>query len=69
MTVVALHSSIAGSFDACDFSTKPNTVCAPLLVGLQSGMRRLEQVLEEERVKERLAELSTEMALAEGSGA
>ena len=38
-------------------------------MGLQSGMRRLEQVLEEERVKERLAELSNEIALAEGNGA
>ena len=40
-----------------------------MAVGLQSGMRRLEQVLEEERVKERLAELSNEIALAEGNGA
>ena len=60
LVVDSMKNSIQAMFYACDYSTKPNMVCAPLLVSLQSGMKRLEQALEEERVQERLEELAKE---------
>ena len=57
MVIEAMSSSIAASFYACDYSTKPNMTCAPLLVALQDGVERLERRLQEEREEERLEEL------------
>ena len=42
MVVEAMHASIAAMFYACDYATKPNMVCAPLLVAIRDGLRRLE---------------------------
>ena len=57
MHVESMASSIAAMFYACDYSTKPNMTCAPLLVAIRDGIKRLEQFLEEERERERLEEL------------
>ena len=57
MHVECMASSIAAMFYACDYSTKPNMTCAPLLVAIRDGIKRLEQFLEEERERERLEEL------------
>ena len=35
-------------FDACDYSTKPNMVVAPLLVAIRNGLQRLEEELKEQ---------------------
>ena len=35
-------------FYACDYSTKPNMTCAPLLVAVRDGIRRLEDQLKKE---------------------
>lgn len=57
MLVEAMAATQASTFYACDYPTKPNMTCAPLLENLQNGMRKLEQTLAEEREKERLEEL------------
>jgi hypothetical protein len=57
MHVESMASSIAAMFYACDYSTKPNMTCAPLLVAIRDGIKRLEQALEEERERDRLEEL------------
>ena len=66
-------SSIAAMFYACDYSTKPNMTCAPVLVSLRDGVQRLDETLREEDEKERLAELeaagSHAAASAEGVAA
>ena len=48
MLVEAMAATQAATFYACDYSTKPNMTCAPLLVNLQSGIRKLEETLAEE---------------------
>jgi len=53
----SMASSIATMFYACDYATKPNMVCAPLLVALRDGLARLEAKLREESELERLEEL------------
>jgi len=56
----SMASSIAAMFYACDYATKPNMVCAPLLVALRDGLARLEAKLEEEAQQERLEQLLAE---------
>ena len=38
-----MASSIATMFYACDYATKPNMVCAPLLVALRDGLLRFKE--------------------------
>ena len=58
----SMASSIATTFYACDYATKPNMVCAPLLVALRDGLARLETKLREEAEHERVEELKAELA-------
>ena len=60
LTVNIMKQSIQAMFYACDYSTKPNMTCAPLLVAVRDGIRRLEERL---RVEEEAA------AAAEAEGA
>ena len=62
MIVEAMSATIAATFYACDYSTKPNMVCAPLLVAVRDGLRKLEQTLDEERERMRLEELGLDGA-------
>ena len=52
--VESMASSLATTFYACDYSTKPNIVCAPLLVNLRNGLQKLQQEMEAEREIARL---------------
>jgi len=56
----SMASSIATMFYACDYATKPNMVCAPLLVALRDGLARLEAKLREESERERVEQLLSE---------
>ena len=51
--VEGMKSTIQAMFYACDYSTKPNMTCAPLLVAVRDGIGRLEEQfrLEEEAAK------------------
>ena len=60
LTVNIMKQSGQAMFYACDYSTKPNMTCAPLLVAVRDGIRRLEERL---RVEEEAA------AAAEAEGA
>ena len=55
--VDCMKSSIQVMFYACDYSTKPNMTCAPLLVAMRDGIRRLEAQLQAEEEDARVAEL------------
>ena len=57
MMVEAMAATQAATFYACDYSTKPNMTCAPLLVNLQKGIEKLERTLAEEHEKDRLEEM------------
>ena len=46
--VEGFKSTIQAMFYACDYSTKPNMTCAPLLVADRDGIRRLEDQLKKE---------------------
>ena len=43
-----MASTIAAMFYACDYSTKPNMACEPLLVAVKEGLRKLDAVLQAE---------------------
>ena len=58
MVCESLASSIAIMFYACDYATRPNMVCAPLLVALRDGLARLEASLRGEAENERLEQLA-----------
>ncbi|CAK0803316.1 unnamed protein product [Prorocentrum cordatum] len=48
LTVTIMKQSVQAMFYACDYSTKPNMTCAPLLVAVRDGIRRLEERLRTE---------------------
>ena len=60
LVVDMMASSIAATFYACDYSTKPNMTCAPLLVAIRECIAKLEEQLEVEREEQK----RTEEALA-----
>ena len=60
LVVDTMASSLAATFYACDYSTKPSMTCAPLLVAIRDGLRKLEEQLEAEREEQRLEELRAE---------
>ena len=66
MVVEAMHASIAAMFYACDYATKPNMVCAPLLVAIRDGLQRLESSLEAEREEENQERLACRQAAGAG---
>ena len=48
-TVVdGLKSSLQAMFYACDYSTKPNMTCAPLMVAVRDGIHKLEETMRQE---------------------
>ena len=51
-------------FYACDYSTKPNMTCAPLMVAIRDGVRRLEEQLQQEEEEARGAEIAESLGLA-----
>ena len=57
IVVENMKSSIQAMFYACDYSTKPNMTCAPLLVAIRDGVRRLEEQLQQEEEESRSAAL------------
>jgi hypothetical protein len=60
MVIDAMTSTLAATFYACDYSTKPNMVCASILACLRDGLKRLEACLQWENEQERLEELERE---------
>ncbi|CAK0852500.1 unnamed protein product, partial [Prorocentrum cordatum] len=56
LTVNIMKQSIQAMFYACDYSTKPNMTCAPLLVAVRDGIRRLEERLRLEEEEAAAAE-------------
>ena len=65
IAVESMRSTIAATFYACDYATKPNMVCAPLLVAMRDGVARYDQQIKEEEEKRR----GEEMEMADGQGA
>ena len=65
-----MKQSIQAMFYACDYSTKPNMTCAPLLVAVRDGIRRLEERLrvEEEAAAEAPKPLARGPALTKVGG-
>ena len=55
--VETIRSAIQVGFYACDYSTKPNAQCGPVLSHLRDGMEALDQELEEAAERERLDDL------------
>jgi hypothetical protein len=55
--VEAAWSSIQTALYTCDYSTKPNMTCGPLLKHMEDGMRRLERQLEREENQKQLEDL------------
>ena len=51
LVVEGMKNSMQSMFYACDYSTKPNMTCAPLLVAVQQGIQRLEEYLRLEEEK------------------
>ena len=56
LVVGSMKNSMQAMFYARDYSTKPNMTCAPLLVAIRDGVRRLEERLREEEEAARSAE-------------
>ena len=56
--VEGMKSTIQAMFYACDYSTKPNMTCAPLLVAVRDGICRLEDQLQQEEEEARNEELA-----------
>ena len=52
-----IRSGIQTPFYTCDYSTKPNMTCAPLLKHTTHGMEHLEATMKEEAAREQLEEL------------
>ena len=70
LIVDGMKNSIQAMFYACDYSTKPNMVCAPLMVAVQYGVQRLEERLrweEDEARREELEAASPKKAPAAAS--
>ena len=65
VVVDCMKNTIQVMFYACDYSTKPNMTCAPLLVAIRDGIRRLEEQLQKEEEDARAEELREQ--LGEGS--
>ena len=65
--IEACRSSIQTAFYTCDYTTKPNMTCAPLLKCLGDGMEGLEATLKEEEDKQR--KLLAESTAVEASSA
>ena len=57
LTSEAMRASIQAMFYACDYSTKPNITCAPMLVAIRDGIQRLEEQLRTEDEKAQSEEL------------
>ena len=57
LIVEGMKNSMQSMFYACDYSTKPNMTCAPLLVAVQQGIQRLEEWLHLEEEKARQEEI------------
>jgi hypothetical protein len=52
--VEAARSSIQTAFYTCDYSTKPNMTCGPLLKHMEDGMRGLERQMQRETHQQQL---------------
>ena len=61
LIIEAMKNSIQAMFYACDYATKPNMLCAPLLVAIRDGLRRLQEQLEQEDEAARTAELEAQL--------
>lgn len=55
--IEGIRSGIQTSFYVCDYSTKPNMTCAPLLKHMAQGMQNLEATMKEEEAQMKLNEL------------
>ena len=55
--IEGIRSGIQTSFYICDYSTKPNMTCAPLLKNMAHGMEQLDATLKEEAAQMKLEEL------------
>ena len=49
MNVEGMRNSLQIMFYICDYATKPNMTCAPLLVAIRDGVKRLEVELKKEQ--------------------
>jgi len=56
--VDGMKNTIQTTFYACDYSTKPNMTCAPLLVAVRDGIHRLEETMQQEEEDAKSAELA-----------
>ena len=68
IVIESIRSGVQTSFYICDYSTKPNMVCAPLLQNLATGMQALELELEESKNTRKLQELDSKHLLSGNGG-
>ena len=68
VVVDCMTNTIQVMFYACDYSTKPNMTCAPLLAAIWDGIRRLEEQLQKEErswAKQRIVLAEEQKAMLE----
>ena len=63
VVVECMKNCIQVMFYACDYSTKPNMTCAPLMVAIRDGIHRLEEELQAEEEDARAAALADELGV------
>ena len=68
LVVSMMKQSIQAMFYACDYSTKPNMTCAPLLVAIRDGVQRIEETLQREAEEAETAALQVSLAGASPGG-
>lgn len=66
--IESVRAAIQTGFYTCDYTTKPNATCAPLLQHLAGGMKALEQQMQNEASAANVAALAASGAL-HGAGA
>ena len=62
LVVESMKNSIQAMFYACDYSTKPNMNCSPLLVAIRDGLKRLEDWMRAEEEEAKSEELVQQLA-------
>ena len=64
-----MKNCIQVMFYACDYSTKPNMTCAPLLVAIRDGIHRLEAELQAEEDDAKAAALADQLGVKNSQSA
>ena len=69
VVVECMKNCIQVMFYACDYSTKPNMTCAPLLVAIRDGIHRLEEELQAEEEDAKAAALADQLGVKNSQSA